>query len=225
MKIKSEIIWSAMLILTAGVFFYLGNKTGTLETEEDYRNSIIEKSEKITALESKIQQISDELTSRGIFSYPQAAIASDKNDATATVLISLNGREAIKDLEIQRRIKSDNSGASVQDPGSKTTTAYIGNLTVHNPVTFELTEFEKELAINLYFKSQRKQWHQYILAKKTENGVIKTFWVITNGDSEVIDKHIDEGFPTDKDGKVSFGQKKKVNYSEIRMNSVFKPEI
>lgn len=225
MKIKSEIIWSAMLILTAGVFFYLGNKTGTLETEENYRNSIIEKTEKIRALESKIHQMSEELTSRGIYSYPQAAIVSNKKDAAATVLIKLNGRDAIKDLEIQRKIKSENTGAAANHPKSKTTTSYIGDLTVHNPVAFELDKFEKELAIDLFFKSQRNQWHQYILAKKNENGVIKTFWVITNGDYEVIDKHIDEGFPTDKDGRVIFGETKKVNYSEIRMNSVFNPEI
>lgn len=223
MKIKSEIIWSVMLLLTAGVFFYLGNKTGTLETEEDFSSTMDLKTEKITALERKIQQMSEELTSRGIYSYPQANLVSDKNDASATVLINLNGRDAIKDLEIVRKIKRDYSNhpeGKLQERGFKTTSSNIGDLNAHNPVTFEIQNFQNELAIDLKFKSQRNQWQQYILARKT-NGKIKTFWVITNGDSQVIDKHIDEGFPTDKDGKVTLWDDREVKYSDLRMNSVF----
>lgn len=226
MSLKTEITWAALLLGTAALSFYLGIKAGTWETEENIKERVEEKAKKIKALENKIQQLSEELTSRGIFSYPQASVVSKKGGATATVLVNLNGREPIEDLEIERQIRSDDfrepeeiSGNSRQS-GRKTS---IGTLTAHNPVAFELENFKNKIAIDLTYKSQRNQWRQYLIAKRSPEGGIKTFWVITNKDSEVIDKHIDDGFPVDSNGDVVLGENKKIKYSEIKMNSIFNP--
>ncbi len=225
MKIKSEIIWAILLIGTATVSYYLGFKTGTLETDENLKISREQKAEKILSLENKVQQLSEELTSRGIYSYPQASVISKHRDSTATVLIHLNGRDPIKSLEIERKQiinYSRNTKDNFEESGLKKTTAFIGTLNAHNPVTFELDWFKEATAIDLTFKSEQNRWHQYIRASKTPEGEIRTFWIITNKDSEVIDKHIDEGFPVDKDGNLALGADREVKYSEIVMNSIFR---
>ncbi|NJW53596.1 hypothetical protein [Salinimicrobium oceani] len=223
MKLRSEIIWAALVIVTAVVSFFIGIETGKLEIEETFNTSLEKKSDKIAALEFKVQQLSEELTSRGIFSYPQASIVSGKNKETATVLINLNGREAIDNLEIERRIRPDYTSNKTEMPQPKSTRATVGLLNAHHPVMFEVEKFENEIAIDLIFRSKEKKWHQYLRAHKNDQGEIKTFWVITNSESEVIDKHIDEGFPVDKEEHLSFGPEKELKYSEIRMNSIFRP--
>lgn len=226
MRIKSDFIWAALLIGTAAISIYLGARTGALETKENLSNEIEEKDKKIRVLEDKIQQLSDELTSRGIFSYPQANLVSETGDSGSKVLITLNGREQIRDLEIERRIIKDYSGDPQKVPEelqTKGTTVHIGNLNSHNPVAFEIGDFEKELAIDLTFSSKKNQWHQYIVARKTPNGEVKTFWILTNRNSEVIDKHVDEGFPVEEKGFLPFGGNNETDYSDIRMNSLFNP--
>lgn len=223
MKKKTDLIWASLLILTAVLFFYLGNRTGSIGTKEDLTNKIEKKDETITALEGKLQQLSDELTSRGIYSYPQAHLVSYDNDSTATVLINLNGRDAIRNLVIERSLIYDYSGNTqhhIKDNQPASTRASIGTLTAHNPVAFNIKEIKNEVAVELIYRSDRNQWHQYLWANRTPGGELKTFWVITNSDSQVIDKHIDEGFPTRQDGYVLPG---KINYSDIRMNSPFNP--
>lgn len=225
MKVKSEIILAILLMATAVISIYLGFRTGALNSKEDLRIQIEEKTEKIKVLEDKIQQLSQELTSRGIYSYPQASLVPEKGGTAAKVLITLNGREEIKDLEIERRINFDylnNAGESLEATANKGKTVFLGTLTAHNPVAFEIENFQKDLAIDLKFKSGRDQWHQYIRTSKTPDG-IKSFWVITNRDSEVIDKHIDPGFPTDVSGSVEFTGNRKVRYADIAMNSIFRP--
>ena len=134
MKKKADLIWAGLLVLTALIFFYLGNKTGSIEAGEDLTNQIQNSNETISALESKLQQLSDELTSRGIYRYPQAHVIAEENDSNATVLINLNGRDAIRNLVIERRLIS-NYSAMTQDPDIQPTStkASIGTLTAHNP--------------------------------------------------------------------------------------------
>lgn len=226
MKLTSEFIWAALLIVTAALFFYLGIKTGSLETEEALNDSIEKKAKEISALERKIHQLSEELTSRGIFSYPQASVISEKTDSAVTVLIHLNGREAIPNLEIERKIMIDDSipkDGKAKDLSSGGTKTSIGDLHAHNPVAFKVDDFQNQLGIDLFFRSERKQWHQYIRARRTLEGEIKTFWIITNQESEVIDKHMDEGFPVNSTGSISFDANKNIKYSEVRMNSIFRP--
>lgn len=228
MKIKSDLTWAVLLIGTAAISFYLGTRTGTLETEGTLKREVEESTEKITVLENKIDQLSEELRSRGIYSYPQANVVSEKNDDTATVVINLNGKDAIPDLEIERRLITDYSGnadGNFEELENKGKTTHIGTLSAHNPVAFDIEKFQEELAMDLIFKSERNSWHQYIRARKNEQGEIKTFWIITNGGSEVIDKHIDEGFPTDDEGNIILGKNKKMKYSDIKMNSVFQPDF
>ena len=224
MKKKADLIWAGLLLLTALIFFYLGNKTGSIEAGEDLTNQIQNKNETISALENKLQQLSDELTSRGIYSYPQAHVVADENDSNATVLINLNGRDPIKNLVIERRLIS-NYSAMTQDLDNQpaSTKASIGTLTAHNPLTFTIEEIKNEIAVELIYRSDRNQWHQYLWSNRISSGELKTFWVITNSDSQVIDKHIDEGFPTDQDGDVVLGENQKLDYADIKMNSFFSP--
>ena len=225
MKIKSEIIWATFLIGTAALSFYLGSTTGSLETRESMRSMIESQTDTINILENKVEQLSEELTSRGIYSYPQANIVTEDNGSTSVVVVTLNGREAIHNLEIESRptTRNGNGANDNSDEFPPGITANIGTLTAHNPVAFEIEDIGKGIDVDLNFNSRRHQWHQYIRARKTSDGEIKTFWVITNEDMEVIDKHVDTGFPADEDGNLILGKNKKVKFSEIRMSSVFHP--
>lgn len=222
MKIKSDVIWAALLIGTAAISIYLGAKGGTFKTEEALKTEIEKRDKEITVLENKIQQLSEELISRGIFSYPQANIVATKEDAVTNVVITLNGREEIENLEIKRKLTindPDETGNSTP----KVRTVSIGTLNAHNPVNFEIENFQKEILIELTFNSGKEEWHQYIIARKTSDGETRSFWVITNSEFEVIDKHIDEGFPMESEGIIVSGTNREVKYSEIKMNSVFRP--
>lgn len=221
MKIKSDFIWAVLLIATAAIAIYLGAKEGSLKTEEAFQSKIEIRDKRIKILENKVQQLSEELTSRGIFSYPQATLVTTKKDTVANVVITLNGREEIKNLEITRKlmVRSQENSAPLL---KRVKTVSIGTLNAHNPVNFEVENFEKELLIQLIFKSGKNLWNQYIMTRKNSKGEIKTFWVITNRESEVIDKHIDEGFPVNKEREFNFGIIRGLKYSEIRMNSIFR---
>lgn len=222
MKIKSDVIWAALLIGTAAISIYLGAKGGTLQTEETLKTEIDKRDKEIKVLKNKIQQLSEELVSRGIFSYPQANIVTTKEDTITNVVITLNGREEIENLEIMRKLQVPEMQNS-NTPSSSIRNVSIGTLNAHNPVNFEVENFEKELLIQLTFKSGRNIWNQYIIARKNSKEEIKTFWVITNSESEVIDKHIDEGFPTQNEVISLPGENREVKYSDIRMSSVFQP--
>ena len=222
MKIKSDVIWAALLIGTAAISIYLGAKGGTLQTEETLKTEIDKRDKEIKVLKNKIQQLSEELVSRGIFSYPQANIVTTKEDTITNVVITLNGREEIENLEITRKLQVPDMQNS-NTPASSIRNVSIGTLNAHNPVNFEVENFEKELLIQLTFKSGRNLWNQYIIARKNSKEEIKTFWVITNSESEVIDKHIDEGFPTQNEVISLPGENREVKYSDIRMSSVFQP--
>ena len=225
MKIKSDVIWAFLLIATAAISIYLGTKAGSLETEKNLKAAIEEKEKRIEILENKIEQLSEELTSRGIFSYPQASLITENGKAGIEVLISLNGRDQIKDLELKRIIYKELSFEIFsKEPKKNGRTVRIGDLNSHNPVTFELENFTEALGINLIFRSGQNQWHQFMVAKKTSGGEIKTFWVLTNQNFEVIDKHVDEGFPVDENGLLRLNSELSINYSAIRMNAQIGPE-
>lgn len=227
MKVRSDFVWAVLLLGTAVISFFLGARKGRLDTGENFRDRIGEETEKISVLENKVQQLSEELISRGIYSYPQANVISEKDDTTATVVVVLNGRESIPNLKIERKptenFSAENTDTVVQTV-RKRTISNIGNLTAHNPVAFELGTSRDNIDVNLKFISGRNVWHQYIRARKTPDGELKNFWVITNKESEVIDKHIDKGFPLDENGSLVFDPGRTVKYSEVRMNSVFLPE-
>lgn len=213
---------SILLLVLLGIAFYLGTLQGTFRAEDEFRTRLEEKAEKIKILRQKNQQLSEELISRGIYSYPQANVVSKTKDSAATVVITLNGKEEIEELEIERNI--------IANPGEKDgskfeSSTYFGTLKAHNPAAFNFPMKQNEAGIRLSFKSNDKQWKQYIKVRKTAAGEIKSFWIITNGDSQVIDKHIDEGFPVGEDGKVLLWDDIEVDYSEIRMNSTFPGEM
>lgn len=221
MKLKSDLVWAIVLIGLAAASFFLGMKKSSLETEA----ALEDKLEKIRLLESKNQQLAEELRSRGIFSYPQANIISKLQDSVATVLITLNGKDPIEDLRLQRKMIYDYSQRPAMTEGdTRGKTFDLGTLKPHNPSAFEIPLSQEEVAIHLEYTSKRKQWHQYIRLKKTKNGKIKSFWVITNQNSVVIDKHIDPAFPTDLEEKVVLWKDQGLNYGDLEMNSIFPPE-
>jgi hypothetical protein len=219
MKIKADLIWSIVLLGIAIASFLLGMKKSTLKTEDELEETRRE----IRLLESKNQQLSEELMSRGIYSYPQANVVSDGQDAVAMVLITLNGKDAIQNLKLRREIIFNNSltsGFKEELTGKFTD---LGTLKPHNPTAFEIPITAKEVALQLNFESKSKKWQQYIWIKRNEVGNIKSFWVITNQNSVIIDKHMDPGFPTDKEGTIMLFKDKQVRYPELELNSIFKP--
>lgn len=225
MKINSDFMWSIYLIGIAALFFYFGNMLAVTVTEEKYERKIEEYAELVKVLKRQNQQLSDELTSRGIFSYPQANIISTKNDSLTSVLITLNGQSPLQDLMLKRSHIYNYSKIEMEDainmvPIKKIT--HLGTLKTHNPAGFEITMKQNEAAINLVYKSGYDQWTQHIRVRKTPDNKLTTFWVITNKNDEVIDKHVDKGFPTEEDGSILLWKDKKVWYSKIEMNSTFR---
>lgn len=222
MKLRSDFVWAAILIGTAVISFYLGTRIGSLDTKNRIANELQEQAEKIKVLENKNQQLSEELKSRGVFSYPQANLVAGKTDAGPKVLILLNGKDAIENLEIKRKVGSFSSNPT-RGLAKIEKSTHIGTLTAHNPIAFEIENFEKYIFLEFSFRAGGKEWHQYLVGRKTSKGKIKTFWVITDKNSEVIDKHVDQGFPTDNNGNLLLGGDEKLQYSDIRMNSKFVP--
>ena len=222
MKINSDFKWAVILLIVAVAAFFLGIHKGGLAAEDLLQEQL----ERIRILEDKNQQLSEELTSRGIFSYPQATIISKPKDSVAMALITLNGKDAIENLTLKRKIfqnyslvqSSEASGFASMEKSND-----LGTLKAHNPSAFDIPLEEREVAVQLDYKTSKNRWHQYIWIKKSGNGKIKTFWIITNGDSQVIDKHIDPAFPVNAEGKVVLWEDSQVDYSEVEMNSTFPP--
>ena len=219
MKITSDIIWAVVLLVVAAASFLIGRKKESLKTEE----LLNEKLEEIKVLENKNQQLSEELTSRGIYSYPQANIISKKKDSVAMVLISLNGKDPIENLKLRRNVLADYSTALSSTPERKGKLTDLGTLKPHNPSAFDIPLEGEEIALQLDFESKKNKWKQYVWIKKSEDGKIKSFWVITNENSVVVDKHIDPGFPLDTEEKVVLSNGQSLDYSELKMNSIFPP--
>lgn len=223
MKMNSDFMWSMYLIGTATLFFYFGSLIGKARTNEDLDQEIQNKEEKIQVLERENLQLSEQLTSRGIFSYPRAGIIEPENNIA--LLIMLHGQKPLKDLEVRREIILNYSqipGKDEEFSAKKGKPTYLGSLKPHTPASLEVSIEEKEAAIALNFKSHRNQWNQYIRIQKTPSGKAVTFWIITNENNVVIDKHIDEDFPLEEDGSILLWKDKKVEYSEIEMNSTFR---
>ncbi|MFD0976842.1 hypothetical protein [Salinimicrobium gaetbulicola] len=225
MKINSDFMWSIYLIGVAALFFYFGNLLAVSATEEKFSRKMGEIEEELQVLKKQNQQLSEELTSRGIYSYPQANIVTTKNDSLTSVLITLNGQSPLKDLMLKRNHIYNYSGIEAEESDKKIQlkkTSYLGTLKTHNPAGFEITMKEKEAAVKLEYKSDNDQWTQHIRVRKTSDNKPTTFWVITNKNDEVIDKHVDKGFPTEEDGSILLWKDKKIWYSKIEMNSTFR---
>lgn len=223
MKIKSDVIWAIVLLLVAIASFFLGVQRGSLSTEEELE----EKLKEIEILKNKNQQLSEELTSRGIYSYPQANLVSKAQDASAMVLITLNGQDPIKNLKVRRKVIENYSQSKdyrASETGTSGRWTDLGTLKPHNPSAFEIPLNQQEVAIQLDYESGRNTWRQYIWLKRANDNKIQTFWIITNGNSQIIDKHIDPGFPKEAEDQITLWKDKKVEYSNLRMNSVFPPE-
>ncbi|MCX2837274.1 hypothetical protein OQ279_03845 [Salinimicrobium sp. MT39] len=219
MKINSDLIWALALLAVAAASFFLGMNKEKLKNEELLEERLAE----IEILEKKNQQLSEELTSRGIYSYPQATVVSKLKAAVATVLISLNGQDPIPNLKLRRNVIFNYSGKENLQLDQKGKFSDLGTLKPHNPSAFDIPLEEKEIALHLEFDSKKNQWHQYIWIKTGTNGDIATFWVITNENSAVIDKHIDPEFPTDEEEKVLLWKGERIHYSDLKMNSIFPP--
>ncbi|MDX1762584.1 MAG: hypothetical protein R3218_10560, partial [Christiangramia sp.] len=159
MNQRSDLVWAVVLIGLAAASFFLGMKKSSLEAEAQLE----EKVEKIKLLESKNHQLSEELRSRGVFSYPQANIVSKLQDSVAMVLITLNGKDPIEDLRLNRKIFYNYSEVdAMTEEDLKGKTSDLGTLKPHNPSAFDIQLTEGEIAIHLEYGSKRKLWHQYI---------------------------------------------------------------
>ena len=223
MKINSALIWALVTIGLVGTSFLLGSMTGNLKSDEDSESE--QKTEEIKILKEKVDQLTEELTSRGIFSYPQANVITRLQDSGATILITLNGNDPVQDLEVSRTLLYDYSDLTKQEASEsllKEETTYLGTLKAHNPAAFDVPKMKEEVVVRLRFDSATDHWNQYIRIKRSSGGELKSFWVITNRDSEVIDKHIDEGFPVDETSHVVLWKNKRLAYPDIEMNSIFR---
>ena len=221
MKINSDFVWAVILVALASASFFLGIRKGSLATE----NELEEKLKEIVVLENKNQQLSEELESRGVFSYPQATVVSKQQDSAAMVLITLNGKDPIQNLRLSRNIIYNYSEFNSSEVASQGRLTNLGTLRPHNPAAFDIPLQEQEVALYLQFESDSKLWHQYIRIKKSKAGRIKSVWVITNQNSVIIDKHIDEDFPTDPEGKIVFWEDQIIVYSRLELNSLFPENI
>lgn len=222
MKLNSDIMWSFYLTGTAILFFCFGNFLGSSQTEKDLAQKMEEKDQKIKLLNQENQQLSEELTSRGILSYPQAGIISGNQEENLSLLIMLNGQKPITNLIVKRKVIPSYSQMSQEEVKNAIPEKNSGNLGVlkpHTPASINIPMKEEEVAVIFNFKSGKKEWSQHLRAKRDPSGKIAAFWVITNGNKVVIDKHIDKNFPLEPDGSILFWKDKKVNYSEIEMNS------
>lgn len=219
MKIKSDLVWAIILLALAAISFFLGMKKGSMGAEDQLEDKL----EEIKILESQNQQLSDELSSRGVYSYPQANIMSKPLDSFAMALITLNGKDPIEDLKLRRNMVYNYSAVDASEAQPKGKLSDLGTLKSHNPSAFEIPLTENEVGIHFEYESNRKKWHQYIRIKRSDDGKIRSFWVLTNDNSVIIDKHIDPGFPTDEAGQVTIWKDQKVDYSDLEMNSIFRP--
>lgn len=225
MKFNSDLLWSFYLIAAAVLFFSFGNFIGSSQTEKELFRQLKRSEEKIQILNRENQQLSEQLTSRGIYSYPQAGIISAEEEDQVTLLLMLNGQKALKDLVVKRSMLPGYSllkGSEAKETMLSQKTTYLGSLKPHTPAAFEMPLKQKEAAIEFIFKSGKKQWKQILRVRQNDKGEIFSFWVITNGNDLVIDKHVDKGFPMEKDGSILLWEDRKVRYSEIEMNSVFR---
>ncbi|MEG9326470.1 hypothetical protein V6B16_00845 [Salinimicrobium catena] len=225
MKFNSDLLWSFYLIAAAVLFFSFGNFIGSSQTEKELSRQLKRSEEKIQILNRENQQLSEQLTSRGIYSYPQAGIISSEEEDQVTLLLMLNGQKALKDLVVKRSMLPGYSllkGSEAKETMLSQKITYLGSLKPHTPAAFEMPLKQKEAAIEFIFKSGKKQWKQILRVRQNDKGEIFSFWVITNGNDLVIDKHVDKGFPIEKDGGILLWEDRKVRYSEIEMNSVFR---
>ena len=219
MKISSDLVWAVILVALATASYFLGVKRGSLSSED-----LIEEQEKqIGILQKENQQLSKELESRGIFSYPQANVISKMEDSVALALITLNGKEPISDLKLRRKLIYNYSEVNSLENLEQGKITDLGTLRPHSPAAFEIPLTGKEIAMHLEYTSRQKKWHQYIWIRKSKGGKIHSFWVITNKNSVIIDKHIDQNFPTDPEGQVVLWKNEKIDYSNLEMSTIFPP--
>lgn len=216
MKIKSDFIWAVILIGLTSLSFSLGMKKASMTAEDRLEG----KMQEIRLLEKKNEQLSDELKSRGIFSYPQANVVSKPREATVMVIITLNGKDPITNLRLRRNLLENYSEQEHLQFSGEGTFTDLGTLKPHNPSAFPITISGNELAIKLSFEANHQKWHQYIWLKKQADGKLSSFWIITNKNSVIIDKHIDAGFPTDKNG-IRLSEEQRILYSDLELNSIF----
>lgn len=224
MKINSDFMWSIYLILIAAIFFYFGNVLAVSETEEKFSRVLDENTEKLKLLEKQNLELSDKLTSKGILSYPQANILSTENDTITTILITLNGSTPLEDLKVNRSYiynysKVEHKDLPQMEVHKKTT--FLGTLKTHTPAGFEIKMKEEEVAIDLVYQTGENTWNQHMRIKRDSNNELMAFWILTNKNNEVIDKHVDKGFPAEDDGSILLYKNKSVFYSDIKMNSSF----
>lgn len=220
MKLKSDVVWAVVLVGLASAAFLLGTKKSSLDAEAELQ----EKLKEIRLLESKNQQLSEELQSRGIYSYPQANVVPKMPNSVAMVFITLNGKDPIEDLRLKRKVIYNYSKVrDTVDQSLSAKTSDLGTLKQHNPSAFEVQLKGEEVYIQLEYNSRNKYWNQYIWLKKSTDGKYRSFWIITNQNAVIIDKHIDPGFPTTSEDNLIISQDKKIDYSELELNSIFDP--
>lgn len=214
---------AALFTVLAVLSTYIAGKRESRSNREELQMRLQEKDKEIRILNQKNLQLTEELASRG--SYPQANVVSKSHNSVATVVVTLNGGYALENLILHKSVLpgySRVSGTEMEDiPDDKNFTD-LGTLKSHHPAAFDIPMTQDEVAVRLQFNTRSKQWNQHIRIKKTPQGEIKSFWILTNGDSEVIDKHIDEGFPVGEDGKVKLWEHSEVRYSDIEVNSIFR---
>ena len=216
-------ILAALFTVLAVLSTYIAGKRESRQSEEELQLELQEKNREIRMLNERNLELADELAARG--SYPQANVVSKLENRVATVVVTLNGGYAVENLILHKNVTSEYSektGDEIEDLSKSRNFTDLGTLKTHQPAAFDIPMTEDEVAVQLQFSTKKKQWNQHIRIKKTPQGQIKSFWILTNGDSEVIDKHIDEGFPVDEDGKLRLWKNSEVRYSDIEVNSIFR---
>lgn len=217
------LLLAAIFVILAVLSTYIAGKRESHQSEEELRTKLQEKDTEIRILNQKNLELTEELASRG--SYPQANVVSKLEHSVATVVVTLNGGYALDNLLLYKNVLpgySMLSNSEMEDLSQSQNFTDLGSLKAHHPAAFNVPMSRDEVAVHLQFNTRSKQWIQHIRIKKDAEGQIKAFWVLTNGDSEVIDKHIDKGFPVDEDGRISLWQNSKVSYSDIEVNSIFR---
>lgn len=217
MKINSDLIWTVILLGLTTLTFFLGMEKGSITAEDQLKNKL----EEIKILEIKNEQLSEELKSRGVFSYPQANVVSGSKETTAMVLVTLNGKDPITNLKLRKNLIENYSEQEFRMFSGEGNFIDLGTLKPHNPSAFPISLSNKELSVQLLYESDRKNWHQYMWLRKNTDGKLSSFWIITNENSVIIDKHIDPGFPTDTNGRIQISKERRLEYSELELNSIF----
>jgi hypothetical protein len=167
-----------------------------------YQTSEIKRlSEENIRLSQVIYKNTNQLTGNG--SYPIGQVAGGKKNAVQ-IIIGVNGEFALPNLTARIVSIPDYkkiSGLDLRTAGITNPTIPLGTIRKNEMKYFFADTRTKETAVIIYFKSDNYSWIQSMRIIITPKGR-RSFWFITDDNGKIIDKHIDDDFPKNNDGKV-----------------------